>query len=199
MGLDLLYLCGDREFSIRFSIADWETIEELRCHVPDAVAVMVDVPNLGEEVTVPLDALRQAVEEIDSLLRDRPELLPYTYQFKCEYIRVGPAEHHQYIRKDRFDTGGLSGFRLPGDDEHRYAIFAGLNKLELTKMAVQPDGTGKIVEVRDIRGLRELQTADHGLMQFRRRRAKSSLRRGLGEIREFLSSVGGPDVVKVVS
>jgi len=141
MGLDLAYRCGGRECSVRFSMADWETIDRLRSHLPDDVATMADVADFGAEVLVPLDALRVAIGRVDGLLRDRPGLLPRTYEFKCEYVAVGDAR----IEGFDFSTGGHCGFRLPGDDEHCYAIRAGVDECRLEQMAVQPDGTGKVV------------------------------------------------------
>jgi hypothetical protein len=195
VGLDLIYKSDGREFDIRFSMADWETIDRMRPHLPDAIAAMADVPDFGEEVRLPLGELRDAIEQIDRFLRDRPEVLPYTYEFKTEYIVVGD----QRIEFDEFSTGGQSGFRLRGDEEHWYAIWAGLDECRLDKMAVQPDGTGKVVEQRDLRGESELQTANCGRVQIRKRRTKSSLRKGLAMIRKYLASLPeGAEVTKIV-
>ena len=191
MGLDLLYKCDISEFAIRFSMADWATLEQLETHLPEEVATMVDVPDFGEAVCVPLRTLSAAIEKIDRFLRDQPSLLPYTYVFKCEYISVG----EERIVIDQFSSGGQSGFRLPGDDEHWYAIWAGLDECRLEKIAAQPDGTGQVVEERDLRSERELQTANSGLVQIRRRRAKTSLRKGLARIRAFLASL--PDEAEI--
>src|SRR4051794_21711268 len=89
MGLDLTYKAGDHHFSIRFSMADWQTIEQLEQHLPAAVAACFNVQQFGEPVLVPLATLRESVAQIDSLLAEYPELLPYTYQFKTEYMQMG--------------------------------------------------------------------------------------------------------------
>jgi hypothetical protein len=194
MGLDLVYKCGNLDLPTRFSMADWRTIDQLRSHLPDAIATLVDVPALGEEATVPLGALRDAAERVDDLLRDRPELLPHTYQFRCENFVVAgqPIE-------STFSTGGFSGFHLPGDDENWYGIKARLDECRLDKMARQPDGTVRVVEQRDLRDERELETSDCGPIKIRKRRAKSSLRSGLAEIREYLKSLPeGAEITKVV-
>ena len=178
---------------------DWETIDLVRQFCPEAVASMVDVPDFGDEVRVPLCDLRNAVEQIDGLLRDQPGLLPYTYQFKPEYISSGDLSDDRRIEWHKFGTGGLSGIRLPGDEVHWYAIHAGLNECRLEKLAKQHDGRGVIVAQRDIRGERELRTANCGQIQIRKRRAKSSLRKGLAEIRNFLAEKPeGAEVTKVV-
>jgi hypothetical protein len=195
MALDLTYKTNGKVFCIRFSMADWETIEQVKNHLPDAVSACFGVRAFGESVAIPLETLRASVEQIDALLGQHPELLPYTYQFKSEFMEVG---EQRVVLGDRFDTGGQSGFRLPGDEDHWYAIWAGLNKLRLDKMARQQDGSGKTIESRDLRGEKELVTANAGRVQFRRRRAKTSLRKGLQEMRAFLADVIGPDVTKIL-
>src|SRR4051812_42795653 len=102
MGLDLVYRCGGRECAVRFSMADWDTIERLRPHLPDEVATLADVSDFGEAVPVPAAALCATVARVDGLLRDRPGLLPRRYEFECEYIAVGD------VRVEGFDfsTGG---------------------------------------------------------------------------------------------
>jgi hypothetical protein len=195
MALDLTYKANGKVFCIRFSMADWETIEQIKSHLPNAVSACFGVRAFGESVTIPLETLRASVEQIDALLGQHPELLPYTYQFKFECMEGG---EQPVGLSDRFDTGGQSGFRLPGDEDHWYAIWAGLNKLRLDKMGRQPDGSGKTIESRDLRGEKELITADAGRFQFRKRRAKTSLRKGLQEMRAFLVGVTGPDVMKIL-
>ncbi len=194
MGLDLIYKCDDRSLVIRFSTADWQTIDQLKSHLPDAIATIADESDLGQEATVPLSALRDAIDRIESLLRDRPELLPYTYEFKCESFVV----NGQRIETN-FSTGGMSGLRLPGDEENWYSIQAGLDECRLDKMALQSDGTVRVVEQRDLRDEREVQTSNLGPIRIRKRRTKSSLRRGFAEIREFLADLQeGAAIMRVV-
>jgi hypothetical protein len=194
MGLDLIYRCNGEEFIHRFSMSDWDTLDAVRQICPEAVAKMADVPELGAEVCVPLSDLNSAIEQIDGLLRDQPDLLPYTYQTAHEMS----FNDGQTVRFG-FSTGGIGGIRLPGDEDHWYFIRAGLNECRLEKMGMQPDGTVRVVEERDLRGERELQTANFGRIQIRRRRAKSTLRKGVAEIRGFLAKQPeGAEVSKVV-
>jgi hypothetical protein len=166
----------------------------LKSHLPDAIATTADGSDLGEAVTVPLDALREAINQIESLVRDRPALLPYTYEFKCESFVV----HGQRI-ETTFTTGHMSGLRLPGDEENWYSIRAGLDECRLDKMARQPDGTVRVVEQRDLRTEQELQTSNFGPIRIRKRRAKSSLRSGLAKIRAFLADLPeGAVITRVV-
>jgi hypothetical protein len=153
------------------------------------------VKEFGEPKTVSLATLRTSIEQIDGLLRDHPDLLPHRYQFKFEYFEDNGFRWIPF--GGEFDTGAISGLR-PSGDEHVYVIRAGLNELTLTKCAILPDGRGTPVERRDIRGENKLLTTNCGIVRFRRRRAKSSLRRGLREIREFLATLNVPDVIKIV-
>lgn len=195
MGIDLKYRADDREFGIRFSHADWDTIEHLKAYLPAAVADCFEVANLGEPVVVALAALCSSIEQIDTLLKDRPDLLPLTYQFKPEYLQCGT---NRLDIKFDFGTGGQSGIQLPGDEEHSYSIWAGLNELRLEKLLFPPGEWGKVVDVRDLRGESELMTSNCGLIRFRKRRAKSGLRRGLKEMGEFLSGIRATKVTKIL-
>jgi hypothetical protein len=46
---------------------------------------------------------------------------------------------------------------------------------------------------------KELVTANYGRVQFRKRRVKSNLQKGLSEIRQFLDTIDTPVVTKVVA
>jgi hypothetical protein len=84
MGLDLSYDADGIVFSHRFSHADWETIEALRAHLPDAVGVCFDVPELGVQIRIKTAALKEAALSIDRFLAGNSKLLPETYQYKLE-------------------------------------------------------------------------------------------------------------------
>lgn len=192
MGLDFTYDADGAGFTHRFSHADWDTIEALRAHLPEQVGICFDVPELGESVRIKTAALKQSAVEIDHFLADNAQILPATYQFKLERFPV-PG-----VPAGGFDTGGISGLRLPNDPDHYYGIRAGLNKLQLRKMAVGPDGKGVIVEERDMRNETELLTESAGKVQFRRRAAKTTLRRALRDIAAFADRVVSEEVTKVV-
>lgn len=65
-------------------------------------------------------------------------------------------------------------------------ISAGLNKLSLQQIKIRSDGTGRLVEEKDIRHLTELQTENCGLIEFRKIQANTSIRRFLQKINELL-------------
>jgi hypothetical protein len=192
MGLDLTYNSGDSTFTCRFSHADWETIEALRAYLPSEVEVCFDVKEFGEPVPIKSAALKESALALDRFLADNKHLLPATYQFKLERYPISG------IPGERFETGFRSGLRVPNDPGHWYGIQAGLNRLVLTKMAIGPDGKGVIVEERDLRNEKELVTEDAGRIQFRRRAAKTTLRRTLREIAAFADKVSSDDVTKIV-
>jgi hypothetical protein len=192
MGLDLTYDANGATFTHRFSQADWATIEALRAHLPKEVEVCFDVQEPGEAVRIKTAALKESAAAIDRFLADNAHLLPATYQFKLERFPV-PG-----VPVGGFDTGGISGLRLPGDQDHFYWIQAGLNECVLKKMAVGLDGRGVIVEERDLRGESELLTESAGKVQFRRRAAKTTLRRALREIAAFADGVAAMEMTKIV-
>jgi hypothetical protein len=192
MGLDLRYDADGATFTHRFSHADWDTIEALRTHLPEQVAVCFNVPELGEPVRIKAAALKQSAMDIDRFLASNAQLLPATFEFRLERFPV-PG-----VPARGFETGGISGLRLPNDPDHFYWIEAGLNELSLKKMAVGPDGKGVIVEERDLRNEKELITEDAGKVQFRRRAAKTTLRRALREIAAFADRVASEELTKVI-
>jgi hypothetical protein len=192
MGLDLTYDADGATFTHRFSHADWDTIEALRAHVPEQVAVCFDVGELGEPVQIKTAALKQSALDIDRFLADNAQLLPATYQFKLERFPVAG------VPVGGFDTGGISGLRVPNEPDHRYWIDAGLNKLVVTKIAIGADGKGVIEEKRDMRNETELITDDAGKVQFRRRAAKTTLRRALRDIAAFADRAASEEVTKIV-
>jgi hypothetical protein len=77
MGLDLNYIAGDREFTLHFSMAEWQTLEQLRNHLSDAVSAMFDTPDFGKPQSVTLPVFRAAADAVERLLTERPALLPY--------------------------------------------------------------------------------------------------------------------------
>ena len=190
MGIDLTYKAGEKEFCIRLSMSDWQTIAEVNRHLPAAVATCFEVPDFGQPAVIPRATLRDSAAQIETLLVEHPELLPHTYQYKLEFMQQGDK---RIVLPFNFDTGGVSGVRLPGDDQHWYSILAGLNKLLLEKRT-----TNEVVEVRDLRGESELSTANMGCIQFRKRRAKTNLRKCLGEILAFLNTIDECQVTKVL-
>ncbi|MCC6580269.1 MAG: hypothetical protein IT440_07485 [Phycisphaeraceae bacterium] len=192
MGLDLTYDADGATFTHRFSHADWYMIEALRAHLPEQVGICFDVPELGELVRIKTAALKQSALEIDRFLAGNAQILPATYQFKLERFPV-PG-----VPAGGFVIGGISGLHLPNDPDHVYCIDAGLNELRLKKMAVGAVGKGVIVDDRDMRNETELVTESAGKVQFRRRAAKTTLRRALREIAAYADCVASDELTKVV-
>ena len=190
MSQDLTYHAGDATYAHRASRSDWQLITFLREHLPDEIGALFDVPALGESVRVAADTLAAAADAVLALVADRRDLLPYTYQFK-EEVAADPGA------RPGFGTGGVSGIRLPGDDGY-YSIRAGLNECRLRRIAIGPDGRGYTVDERDLRGERELLTANMGRIVIRRTRAKTDLVRALGEMARFFRTVGSAEVAKRV-
>jgi hypothetical protein len=192
VGLDLTYRTEGASFGHRFSHADWAAIEALRAHLPADVAVCFDTPDFGAPVRIKTVALKQSTLALDRFLGDNAQLLPATYQFKLERFPV-PG-----VPAGDFDTGGISGLQLPGDPDHFYRLSAGLNECVLKKMGCGSDGRGVIVEERDLRGCTELPTENAGIIQIRRRAAKTTLRRALRDIAAFAERVSSPELTKIV-
>ncbi|MEM0913494.1 MAG: hypothetical protein AAGK09_02680 [Planctomycetota bacterium] len=191
MGLDLCYRAGDRQVAVKFSMADWEVMVQLSLDRPDLMKEILGTEELGEAVEIDRLLLLRHVVELLELIEADPSILPVRYQFQARMLELGGL-------LIKYGARGLGGIRMEGDSEHAYGIMCGVNKLELTKFRVNPDGSGDEVEKRDLRGESELQTDNYGLIKFRTKRTSSRLREGLEELRAFLESVDTPHVEKLV-
>jgi hypothetical protein len=191
VGQDLTYQAGNAVYEYRIARADWELIQSLRGHLPNEIEALFVVPSLGEPVRVATPTLRSAIGAVMAFIASNKDLLPYTYQFKVETPpdpRMTPG----------FGTGGMSGIRLPGDTDCSYTIRAGLNECRLDKISVGPDGRPHHELARDLRGERELPTANMGKITIRRTRAKTDLVKALPKIQAFLRDISSPEVTKSV-
>jgi len=149
------------------------------------------VAALGDVVHIPTKSLQDAASRVLAFVAANKHLLPYTYQYKTEIPpdpRMTPG----------FNTGGLSGIRLPGDSDHHYLIKAGLNVCRLEKSGVGPDGRGVKISERDLRGERKLLTENRGVITIRRTRAKTDLLKALAEIEKFLNGVDVLEITKTI-
>src|SRR4051794_17462132 len=101
-----------RESRTRFSMAEWDTLRLIEPLVSDAMAAVVGNAELGEEVSVPLNTLRAAIAQVDRLLSNQPDSIPFTYTFKAEYLLLNGE---RFPIDPDFVTGTRSGLELPGD------------------------------------------------------------------------------------
>lgn len=191
MGVIFLLKANGSEFETALPREDYQTLELLRPHLPGSVSVMIDETERSGEESILLEDMLGAVVLINAFLRDNPEFLPFTYEFKCQEVNFGGV-----VAGGIFSTGGVGGIRLPGDEENAYAIWAGLDKCEMWKSPIRSDGKRDLVERQDIRGLNELQTTSlHGVIEFRRLKSGANLLALLSEARAFLETLPEGSVV----
>ena len=155
------------------------------------VELCFDVPDYGEAVRITTADLRRCLSNIERFLEENSYLLPSTYQYQLERFPI-PG-----VPVGGFESGGMSGIRLPNDPDHYYFIQGG-DELTLEKIALDVNGRGVIVEKRDLRHASELITENCGKISFRRRKKNSELRQGLLKMIEFTNDVDTPDVIKIV-
>jgi len=169
MSQDLIYRAACAEYRFPLSRSDWQLTQSLRQHLPDDVDALFDVPELGTKIVVSVDQLRKSATRLSEFIVQRNELLPYTYQFKCE------RSIHPSVPAGGFSTGGMSGIRLPEDRFHVYSIRAGFDECYLRKMAIGTDGRGIEIEKLDLRGTTRLATETLGTIAIRRTRKRTDL------------------------
>lgn len=180
MGIDLIFRIAGRESSTRFSMVELDTLFLLEALLPDPVAKVVGGARseMGVEETFHVNDLLENLDSIDDFLSTQGHLLPPTYLFKREYLLV--RDGSRYPIDEDFVDGRMSGIELPDDTAHRYSIDAGVDSCSLTKIAIDPDGRGRFVERRDLRGEQELVTLNCGRIQICNRSDHAGIRAGVG-------------------
>jgi hypothetical protein len=191
MGLDLIYTCGPAELSLRFTDAEWACLDRLRAVAEEAVDLLTNADDFGDPVTLGADDLAAAARAVAALLRDRPDLLPGTFQMRMERLPVTGEPD------GRWQGGAISGLRLPGESDF-FMIRVGPDHCEMERMTVGPDGRGMVVGKEDLRGRESVQTETVGRIDFRHRPAASELGKGLAEMQEFFTKHAGQQIVKVL-
>ena len=94
---------------------------------------------------------------------------------------------------------GLSGIRLPDSPADRvFALWCGPARCDLVEMTIGPDGRGIEQGTVDLRGKRELLTANLGPIRIHSRRAKTRLPQELQRLQEAVERWPPGEVAKFV-
>lgn len=199
MGIDLIFRGDGHESSTRFSMAELDMLSLLEPLLPGPVAKVFGGARseMGVEEEFAVNDLLEDIDRIDDFLSNRPDLLPETYTYKPEYLLS--RDGSRYPIDQDFVTGSMSGLELPGDPAHRYSMHAGVGSCSLTKIAIGPDGRGKVVERRDLRGEPYIETITCGRIEICKRTDHAGLLWELARIREFLASLAGSTVTRMIS
>lgn len=104
------------------------------------------------------------------LVRDQ-DLLSYSYSYKFEH------------ENGRTHGGGMSGFKVNEFHGSVSARPAGYCTVEL--MQISPSGRGRVVEIIDLRVIRQIQTDDKGYLRVQRRKMEIDWYREMPRILEF--------------
>lgn len=190
MGIDWKYRLGRKEFEFKLVQREWNVAETLRAHLPREVEALLDVPELGDEVTISVRELRSAAEAVLAFLEEHPGVLPRTYEYKYEHERADTSAKLKllpgYKWNPSFQSGHQSGFQLPGEPDAYYGIRTGMDECTLYQVGLE----------RDLRGVSEVQTSSHGMMTIRSRPTKTVIRSFVKRILAFLKDE--PDGASVI-
>jgi hypothetical protein len=94
---------------------------------------------------------------------------------------------------------GITGIRLPGAAAERvYTIWCGPGRCDLVEAAIGADGRGTDLRTEDLRGEKDLQTANMGRIRIHRRRAKTRLPQELERLLATVQSWPSGEVAKFV-
>lgn len=190
MGLRLEYTCGEQSFVWQLSQLDIDVFIEMSSHLKSPIDLLLDVPGFGNPTMVEAAALRSAALEVLAFLEANPDKLPRVYQ--------ASFEGGTFDTGGSYDTGGFSGIRLANDPDHAYALWVGLNTCRLEKRRLDGSATLQPLEVRDLRNSTVLETENLGVVRFRSRRAKTTIKPRLREVLSFLDRSSGHAIRKIL-
>jgi hypothetical protein len=92
---------------------------------------------------------------------------------------------------------GISGIRLPGAAPDRaFAIWCGPGQCDLVEMRIEPDGRGTELGTVDLRGEREVLTANMGRIRVHRKKVKTQLPQELKRLQAAVQSWPGGEIAK---
>jgi hypothetical protein len=94
---------------------------------------------------------------------------------------------------------GIGGIRLPGAPSDRvYTLWCGPGRCDVVETAVGPDGRGTDVGTVDLRGDRDVLTANMGRIRIHRRRTKTQLPHELERLQAAVQGWPPSEVAKFV-
>lgn len=186
MGLDLSFVAGDERFAIRFSNTDWELLSLLGNSCPNALEMLAGADDFGEPRTEDRAALLAAVDALLGRLEKEKDSLPYLYGHTIvEGASAGVS-----------GSGTISGITMNADGYY-YSLSGGLGRAVLESHALQ-DGKVIVLERKDVRHVRELQTDNLGRIKLWRKKKNTHLVRLLQELQQFLLRIGAGKVTKIL-
>lgn len=175
----------DRQTPIFFDIAhaDLEILHKLASDNPSVAKNIEVLFGSGDMLdsnwrTQTVSELLRNIQELRVIVSNEASRLAHTYQTVVEIIKGHVVS----------GSGGIGGIRINGE---LYGLDAGLGRCDLQKVAP----TGGILEVRDARDLKEIQTDNMGTIKIKRRKRKTSLIQVLSEMETFLSSLPADETI----
>ena len=145
-------------------------------------------PNDPESL-VEVTALRNALIVVRDRVRKSRGAEEYVYITSCWM----PGEGREGTDLLAEGAGTMSGFHIHGD---LFAVVGGYNKCVLQRIGLKRDGTGEIVEERDVRHLKHIDTDDWGRITIKKRRAAGDVEKWINALLRKLKKLDGEILVE---
>lgn len=147
----------------------------------DTAGPSCDLP-LGEPVQFDVEEVIQEVRRIRSVVKEHAGV-SYNYKFGMFFMGEPPYEE---------GGGSVGGFKIGGIPA---SISARFEECDLQFYEVLHDGTTKVIETRDVRDQKEIQTDDWGVIKIIKRKARGSADQWLAKLIKKLEEMEGEVVI----
>ena len=141
--------------------------------------------SLGNQVKCDMNDVLGEVQRIKSLIAKEA---PASYNYKVGMRFMGDLPYEE-------SSGGSNGFKIGGVPA---GIFSGFERCELTFYRVLDDGSTTVIEERDVRDQKEIQTDDWGVLKIIKRKARNQSDRWLNSLIKSLKEVEGEVTVSIL-
>ena len=151
------------------------------------VKAVLEVDELTGEEDVAAKKLKDSIENILKVFKEKPDILPYTYLLESEL--------DSNIGKLKSLCGRVSGTKINGS---LYKIVGELNKCNLIPVTIGENGIGQEGEPIDIRDRKSIQTNNMGEIKIRKRKKTLSIVNNLKKLKSFLEKTEATIIHKTI-
>ena len=139
---------------------------------------------LGDEIRCDIKDVLAELDRMKTTLKDESTTC-YNYKVGMHFMGELPYEE---------SSGGSNGFKIGGVPA---GIYSGFEQCDLTFYKVLDDGTTTVLEERDVRDQKEIQTDDWGVLKIIKRKARSQSDRWLTSLIKSVKGIEGEVTVSI--
>lgn len=191
--MEIVFQCGRDEHVMNSDSAGGRILAAIAKVLPREVAAIAHNGTVRHPEMTTRDELLTALSAVLGQIESNPALL------NAYSVSVKAHGDERPAGKSFGQGSGLSGIRLPESPADRvYAVWCGPGRCDLVEMTIGPDGRGIEQGTVDLRGERELLTANMGPIRIHSRRAKTQLPQELQRLQAAIQGWPPGEVAKFV-